>query len=180
MSEAQRADDLHAFIEADHVFHHRLYEASQRDRLIRNISELVDRSRRYAPYAYRAWQPLDVGIAAHRPILEAIEARDPALVERLTLEHMSAAAVRLVSAVQRETDERALALRRRGAHMRTADRGFSNAPPADRGHEAVMPGEMTSRERVAAALRREGPTVPYCEEYVSRPFAERLSGGAGP
>jgi DNA-binding GntR family transcriptional regulator len=113
MSEAQRADDLHAFIEADHVFHHRLYEASQRDRLIRNISELVDRSRRYAPYAYRAWQPLDVGIAAHRPILEAIEARDPALVERLTREHMSAAAARLVSAVQREADERARALRRR-------------------------------------------------------------------
>ena len=40
-----------------------------------------------------------------------------------------------------------------------------------------MSGEMTSRERVAAALRREVPDrVPYCEEYVSRPFAERLLG----
>lgn len=37
--------------------------------------------------------------------------------------------------------------------------------------------EMTSRERVASALRREEPDrVPYCEEYVSRPFAERLMG----
>jgi len=118
MAEAQRADDLRAFIEADHVFHHRLYQASQRERLIRNISELVDRSRRYAPYSYRAWQPLGAGLAAHRPILEAMEARDPILVERLTFEHMSAAAVRLVSAVQQEADERARAPRRRrdGAH----------------------------------------------------------------
>ncbi len=34
-------------------------------------------------------------------------------VERLTLEHMAAAATRLVSAVQQEADERARALRRR-------------------------------------------------------------------
>ena len=40
-----------------------------------------------------------------------------------------------------------------------------------------MSDGMTSRERVAAALRREEPDrVPYCEEYVSRPFAERLLG----
>jgi uroporphyrinogen decarboxylase len=40
-----------------------------------------------------------------------------------------------------------------------------------------MADRMTSRERVAAALRREEPDrVPYCEEYVSRPFAERLLG----
>ena len=44
-----------------------------------------------------------------------------------------------------------------------------------------MPVEMTARERVAAALRREEPDrVPYCEEYVSRPFAERLLGWARP
>jgi uroporphyrinogen decarboxylase len=44
-----------------------------------------------------------------------------------------------------------------------------------------MSGEMTSRERVAAALRREEPDrVPYCEEYVSRPFAERLLGWGRP
>ena len=36
-------------------------------------------------------------------------------------------------------------------------------------------------ERVAAALRREEPDrVPYCEEYVSRPFAERLMGWGRP
>lgn len=40
---------------------------------------------------------------------------------------------------------------------------------------------MNSRERVLAALRREEPDrVPYCEEYVSRPFAERLMGWGSP
>jgi hypothetical protein len=40
---------------------------------------------------------------------------------------------------------------------------------------------MNSRERVFAALRREAPDrVPYCEEYVSRPFAERLMGWGSP
>jgi DNA-binding GntR family transcriptional regulator len=109
LAAAQGSGNLHAFIEADHVFHSRLYQASGRERLIRNISELVDRSRRYAPYAYRAWQPLDTALAAHRPIFEAILARDAALVERLTSEHMSAAATRLVTLIQREADERARA-----------------------------------------------------------------------
>lgn len=40
---------------------------------------------------------------------------------------------------------------------------------------------MNSRERVLSALRREEPDrVPYCEEYVSRPFAERLMGWGSP
>jgi DNA-binding GntR family transcriptional regulator len=118
LTAAQSSGDLHAFIEADQVFHSRLYQASGRERLIRNISELVDRSRRYAPYAYRAWQPLDAALGAHQPIFEAILARDAPLVERLTSEHMSAAATRLVTLIQREAEERARAQaprrRRRG------------------------------------------------------------------
>ena len=103
---AHGSGDLRAFIDADHVFHSRLYEASGRESLIRNISELVDRSRRYAPYAYRSWQPLDAALAAHRPILDAIIARDRPLVERLTGEHMAAAQARLVSEIRKEAGER--------------------------------------------------------------------------
>lgn len=127
MAEAQRAGDLQAFIEADHSFHHRLYQASQRESLIRNISELVDRTRRYSPYVYRAWLPLDKALDAHRPLLEAIESRDPALVERLNYEHMSGAAARLVAALQEETDERARAsgVRRRGPRAQPAARSDS-------------------------------------------------------
>jgi DNA-binding GntR family transcriptional regulator len=109
LAEAQGSRDLRAFIDADHVFHSRLYEASGRESLIRNISDLVDRSRRYAPYAYRSWQPLDAALAAHRPILDAIVARDMLLVERLTTDHMAAAQTRLLSEIRREAAERSRA-----------------------------------------------------------------------
>ncbi len=106
MADAQASGDLGSYIEADHAFHQRLYQASGRDRLIRAISELTERSRRYSPYVYKAWLPLDRTLADHRPILEAIESRDPILAERLTYEHMSAAAARLVAAVEREARQK--------------------------------------------------------------------------
>ncbi len=102
MVEAQRAGDLRSFIDADHVFHQRLYQASGRERLIDSISDLVDRSRRYSPYVYQTWLPLDHALSEHRPILAAIESRDADLLERLTYEHMSAAATRLVSVIGRD------------------------------------------------------------------------------
>lgn len=135
LAAAQSSGDLHAFIEADHVFHSRLYQASGRERLIRNISELVERSRRYAPYAYRAWQPLDAALAAHRPILEAILVRDAALVERLTSEHMSAAATRLVTLIQHEAEERA------GAQARQRRRR-DDAGPAARAYLTDTPSSI--------------------------------------
>ena len=131
MVEAQRSDDLRAFIDADHVFHSRLYRASHRDRLIRNISELVDRSRRYSPHTYRL-QPLDARLDAHRRILDAIEARDAVLVERLTAEHMAAAAARLVSALKQEAEEPARARQRDAAAVMTLRNASPDAevPPA--------------------------------------------------
>lgn len=107
MIAATEAGCLKDFIAADHDFHMRLYAASGREQLVRHISDLVDRSRRYAPYAYRAWQPLDSALAAHRPLFEAILARDPSLVELLTREHMAAATRRLLADIQRETEARA-------------------------------------------------------------------------
>jgi DNA-binding GntR family transcriptional regulator len=118
MAAAQRSGDLPSFIEADHDFHQRLYFASGRDRLIRSISELVDRSRRYSPYAYRSWQPLDIAMAAHQPLLSAIEARQPDAVAALTEQHMAAAARRLVAEILRETNDRVRAQASRGRRRR--------------------------------------------------------------
>ena len=114
MARATEANDLQAFIAADRAFHMRLYAASDRDHLVRKISELEGRSQRYAPYVYAAWQPLDIALQAHRPLLEAIEAGDPGLVEERTREHMSAAGARLLASAQREAGDRArpLTLRR--------------------------------------------------------------------
>ncbi len=115
MSRARDANDLASFIAADREFHMRLYASSGRDRLVRMISDLENRSRRYAAYVYAAWQPLDIALRAHRPLLDAIEIGDPALVEERTREHMSAAGARLLISVQREADDRArLPAARRG------------------------------------------------------------------
>ncbi len=102
MSSAMEQGDLRAFIEADHDFHMRLYVASGRDHLIQTISDLTNRSRRYSPYGYRTWQTLDAALGSHIPILDAIDAGDAALAERLTGEHMAAAGARLLEAVRLE------------------------------------------------------------------------------
>jgi DNA-binding GntR family transcriptional regulator len=115
MARARDAGDMRVFIEADREFHMRLYVASGREHLVRTISELVNRSRRYSSYVYASWQPLDIALRAHQPLLEAIEAGDPALVEERTREHMSAAGARLLAAVRREADERARSLTGRRA-----------------------------------------------------------------
>jgi DNA-binding GntR family transcriptional regulator len=116
MTSAKDANDLAAFIEADRAFHMRLYTASRRDHLVRTISELENRSRRYSPYVYRTWQPLEIALRNHQPLLDAIEAGDPALVEERTREHMSAAGARLLAAARREADERTRSIlpRRKG------------------------------------------------------------------
>jgi DNA-binding GntR family transcriptional regulator len=106
MAEACDANDLQAFIAADREFHRRLYAASGRDNLVRTIAELENRSRRYASYVYSAWQPLDIALRAHQPLVDAIEAGDPALVEGRTREHITAAGARLLASVRRESDER--------------------------------------------------------------------------
>ena len=110
MAKAKELNDLQAFISADREFHMRLYASSGREHLVRMISELENRSRRYSTYVYGAWQPLDIALRAHRPLLDAIEAGDPALVEERTREHMSAAGARLLASVQREAGERARSL----------------------------------------------------------------------
>lgn len=110
MTKAKDANDLQSFIAADREFHMRLYASSGRDHLVRKISELENRSRRYSGYVYGAWQPLDIALRAHQPLFDAIEAGDPSLVEERTREHMTAAGARLLASVQREAGERARSL----------------------------------------------------------------------
>jgi DNA-binding GntR family transcriptional regulator len=54
------------------------------------------------PYAYRDWGPLDVALAEHRLILDAVKAGDALEVRRLTREHLDEAAERLMAAVRSE------------------------------------------------------------------------------
>lgn len=111
MQEAQRGGDLSTLIACDHEFHFALYGFSGRERLIRNITELVNRSRRYAPYLFLSWQIVEDPVEAHRPLLDAIRAHDALLAERLTREHLEGASVRLLSAIQHAVEGRQLSER---------------------------------------------------------------------
>ena len=106
MDSAEESADLAAFIDADHAFHSYLYGVSGRSRLLGMISELQDRSRRYLPSLYEAWQMAEDPLDAHRPLLAAIKERDPARVEELTREHMRQAGDRLTLAIARKAGER--------------------------------------------------------------------------
>ena len=118
MEEQQQAWNLAAFIDLDHAFHSRLYAVSWRERLIRMIGDLQNRSRRYLPYIYGAWPMVEnpdpgsiapVRLEAHRPILVAIQEGNKPLVERLTREHMEQAAGRLLREIVRQTEGRRVA-----------------------------------------------------------------------
>ncbi len=125
MEAAQEAGDLDDLIDRDHSFHAYLYALSGRQRLTRMIAELQDRSRRYLPSYYRAWELLENPVEAHAPILDAIRTRDPAVVERLTREHMEQAAGRLLAVLAVEAEDRkaARSVRPRRAGARAAGAG---------------------------------------------------------
>lgn len=110
-----------AFIDCDHAFHSKLYEVSGRERLTRMIAELQDRSGRYLPHLYRAWEAVENPLESHRPLLEAIRARDAGLIGRLTREHMEQAADRLIAAVAHDAEQRRWATD--AARMRPGDAG---------------------------------------------------------
>lgn len=104
MEAAHEAADLATFIECDRAFHGRLYAFSGSRRLIGTIEELQNRCRRYLKYLYEGWETVQDPLEAHRPLLAAVEAGDPQLVERLTREHMQDAADRLLKEIRKAAE----------------------------------------------------------------------------
>jgi len=96
--------DVDAFVRHDRAFHIRLYESAGRPRLVDRIQSLQASSARALPLVFRAWQ-LQVALDDHRPILAAIRAGDPALVETRTREHLDQAADRVIT-ILRTSQER--------------------------------------------------------------------------
>lgn len=104
MERDEAQGDLNGFVTDDREFHMRLYEAAGRPRLVEHIREMQSSSARALPLVFRAWQPLRVALEDHRPILEAVQAGDSALVEARTREHLEQAAERVL-AILRSTEE---------------------------------------------------------------------------
>lgn len=105
MVRASKAGDTGAFLLHDRQFHALLYAASGRHQLVARIDELLENGRRIVdPYVYRSWYPLKVATEAHRPILEAVERRDPALVEQLIRDNIARAGERALLAFEEDAD----------------------------------------------------------------------------
>jgi DNA-binding GntR family transcriptional regulator len=95
--------DREALVGHDQEFHRALYEAGGRPERARRIVELWESTRRAIPLVYRAWEPLELAIAAHRPILDAIEARDARAAMQRSRTHSEQAATRILRAMRKTT-----------------------------------------------------------------------------
>ena len=95
------AGDRDALMAHDEDFHRALYETGGRPERARRIVDLWESTRRAIPLGYRAWEPLDLAIAAHRPILEAIEARDARSAMQRSRAHSEQAATRILRAMRK-------------------------------------------------------------------------------
>jgi len=103
MSRAAGSGDTGDFLRHDRRFHQLLYAASGRPQLVARIDELLESGRRIVdPYVYRPWYPLKVASEAHRPILEAVERRDPPLVEQLIRDNIVRAGERALLAFEED------------------------------------------------------------------------------
>ena len=87
MEEAAASGDRDVLVAYDQEFHRALFAAGGRADRTRRIVELWESTRRAVPLTYRAWDPLNIAMDAHRPIMDAIERRDVKAVERLSRAH---------------------------------------------------------------------------------------------
>jgi len=103
MVAAASAGDRDGLVEHDQVFHRTLYRAGNRPERYRRIVELWESTRRATPLVYRAWDPLELAIAAHAPIMDAIEAGDERAAMRLSRAHAEQAARRILRGMRHDT-----------------------------------------------------------------------------
>jgi len=80
--------DVPAFLLADRSFHLELLALAGNQRLVRIVAELRDQARITGLHSLAAAGALDATAAEHRPILDAVRARELATAQRLMAEHL--------------------------------------------------------------------------------------------
>jgi DNA-binding GntR family transcriptional regulator len=98
MLQAETRGDLPAFMDWDHEFHRRQYQACARPKLVGRILDLWSAGRLILPMTARTDQPMGAAILSHRAVLDACEQRDPVAAERMTRAHTEQAAERILAA----------------------------------------------------------------------------------
>ncbi len=105
MEEDAARGDREALVGHDQEFHRALYIAGGRPDRVRRIIELWESTQRAIPLIYRAWEPLDLAITAHRPILDAIETRDARAAQARSRVHTEHAATRILKVLRASADK---------------------------------------------------------------------------
>jgi DNA-binding GntR family transcriptional regulator len=82
LESAAELGDVPAFLVADRKFHLRLLELARNDRLVEIIAELRDQTRIVGLHSLAATGALEATAAEHRPILDALRARNLAEANR--------------------------------------------------------------------------------------------------
>jgi DNA-binding GntR family transcriptional regulator len=80
--------DVPAFLLADRAFHLELLGLAGSPRLVRIVAELRDQTRIVGMQSLAAAETLEATAAEHRPILEAVQARDVSAAQRLMRIHI--------------------------------------------------------------------------------------------
>ena len=87
--EAAAADgDVPAFLVADRAFHLDLLALAGNRRLVRIVADLRDQTRIIGLQSLAAAETLEATAAEHRPILEALQARDVTAAQRVMTAHL--------------------------------------------------------------------------------------------
>ena len=80
--------DLPAFLLADRAFHLDLLALAQNRRLVRIVAELRDQTRITGLQSLAATGALEATASEHRPILDAVRARDVTAAQRFMVDHL--------------------------------------------------------------------------------------------
>ncbi|WP_196807335.1 GntR family transcriptional regulator [Candidatus Solirubrobacter pratensis] len=88
LEDAAANSDVSAFLVADRAFHLELLALAGNRRLVRIVAELRDQTRIVGLQSLAAAETLEAIAAEHRPILEAIQARDVAAAQRSMTVHL--------------------------------------------------------------------------------------------
>ena len=91
--------DLDKLKELDSEFHNIIYRATANRHLSHILSDLHRKIKSYRRLSLSVSERIEKSVSEHREILTAIEKKDKALAERLTVEHIEAAKNNLLSII---------------------------------------------------------------------------------
>lgn len=90
LEEMEATSDLDRWIELNHRFHHTIYQAANRPRLLSIIENLRNTSAPYIRQYIASSEHMEEAKISHRRIFEACVDRDEALAQRETEKHLKA------------------------------------------------------------------------------------------